>query len=117
MKTQDVSKKGLKYGDEDEDAAERKELNAQNIAFGPLLNWLKRELKSQVSDGTSLLFHVPYILLSRSFRYSLALIPAPGSRKLTTSRPHQQTGHLTMYHNSRLYGLVSKYAAYNGCTG
>ena len=53
MKTQDVSKKGLKYGDEDEDAAERKELNAQNIAFGPLLNWLKRELKSQVSDGTS----------------------------------------------------------------
>jgi heat shock protein beta len=52
MKTQDVSKKGLKYGDEDEDAAERKELNAQNIAFGPLLNWLKRELKSQVSDGT-----------------------------------------------------------------
>ena len=53
MKTQDVSKKGLKYGDEDEDAAERKELNAQNIAFGPLLNWLKRELKAQVSDGTS----------------------------------------------------------------
>jgi heat shock protein beta len=63
MKTQDVSKKGLKYGDEDEDAAERKELNAQNIAFGPLLNWLKRELKAQVSDGTSF-FLSPFASLS-----------------------------------------------------
>jgi heat shock protein beta len=54
MKTQDVSKKGLKYGDEDEDAAEKKELNAQNIAFRPLVDWLKRELKAQVSDGQSL---------------------------------------------------------------
>jgi hypothetical protein len=60
MKTQDVSKKGLKYGDEDEDAAERKELNAQNIAFGPLLNWLKRELKAQVSDGTSYSLLLPF---------------------------------------------------------
>ena len=52
MKTQDVSKKGLKYGDEDEDAAERKELNAQNIAFGPLLNWLKRRVVGRsVLDG------------------------------------------------------------------
>jgi len=53
MKTQDVSKKGLKYGDEDEDAAERKELNAQNIAFRPLIDWLRVELKGQVSDGQS----------------------------------------------------------------
>ena len=51
MKTQDVSKKGLKYGDEDEDEAERKELNAQNIAFRPLLEWLKSDLAGQVSDG------------------------------------------------------------------
>jgi heat shock protein beta len=51
MKTQDVSKKGLQYGDEDEDAAERKELNAQNIAFRPLIDWLRVELKGQVSDG------------------------------------------------------------------
>jgi hypothetical protein len=116
MKTQDVSKKGLKYGDEDEDAAERKELKAQNIAFGPLLNWLKRELKSQVSDGTFILFPVPYFLLSPLLPFPFALVHAPRS-KLTTSRPHQQTGHFTMYHHSRFYGLVSKYAAYHGCSG
>lgn len=51
MKTQDVSKKGLKYGDEDEDEAERKELNAQNIAFRPLIDWLRTELIGQISDG------------------------------------------------------------------
>lgn len=53
MKTQDVSKKGLKYGDEDEDEAERKELNAQNIAFRPLIDWLRTELIGQISDGES----------------------------------------------------------------
>ena len=53
MKTQDVSKKGLKYGDEDEDEAERKELNAQNIAFRPLIDWLRTELIGQISDGGS----------------------------------------------------------------
>lgn len=51
MKTQDVSKKGLKYGDEDEDEAEKKELEAQKIAFAPLIDWLKKELKSDISDG------------------------------------------------------------------
>ncbi|TYJ54717.1 hypothetical protein B9479_004657 [Cryptococcus floricola] len=50
MKTQDVSKKGLKYGDEDEDEAEKKELKAQKITFGILINWLKKELKGQVND-------------------------------------------------------------------
>ncbi|ORY34940.1 putative cation-transporting ATPase [Naematelia encephala] len=50
MTTQDVSKKGLKYGDEDEDEAEKKELAAQNIAFRPLLDWLKKDLTGQVSD-------------------------------------------------------------------
>ncbi|KAI9632990.1 putative cation-transporting ATPase [Dioszegia hungarica] len=50
MKTQDVSKKGLKYGDEDEDEAEKKELEAQKIAFAPLIEWLKKELKSDISD-------------------------------------------------------------------
>ncbi len=50
MTTQDVSKKGLKYGDEDEDEAEKKELAAQKIAFGPLIDWLKKDLAGQVSD-------------------------------------------------------------------
>lgn len=87
MKTQDVSKKGLKYGDEDEDAAERKELNAQNIAFGPLLNWLKRELKGQVSDGEC------SSLLTQSQRLSHPMITSslairPRRTELTASGPH-----------------------------
>lgn len=53
MTTQDVSKKGLKFGDEDEDEAEKKELEAQKIAFAPLLNWLKKDLGSQIADGQS----------------------------------------------------------------
>jgi heat shock protein beta len=48
---QDVSKKGLKFGDEDEDEAEKKELAAQKIAFAPLLKWLKASLGNQISDG------------------------------------------------------------------
>jgi heat shock protein beta len=95
MKTQDVSKKGLKYGDEDEDAAERKELNAQNIAFGPLLNWLKRELAGQVNDGESL-YH---------------------KCGTDNSRIDQSTRHLTLYDHRRLDGLVSKYATNHGCSG
>ena len=50
MTTQDVSKKGLKYGDEDENEQEKKELEAQKIAFSPLINWLKKELAGQISD-------------------------------------------------------------------
>jgi heat shock protein beta len=53
MQTQDVSKKGLKYGDEDEHEAEKKELDAQKVAFAPLIDWLKNELSGQISDGTS----------------------------------------------------------------
>lgn len=53
MQTQDVSKKGLKYGDEDEDEAEKKELAAQKIAFAPLTDWLKKVFTGQVSDGAS----------------------------------------------------------------
>ena len=51
MTTQDVSKKGLKYGDEDENETEKKELEAQKIAFAPLINWLKKDLAGQISDG------------------------------------------------------------------
>jgi heat shock protein beta len=55
MTTQDVSKKGLKYGDEADDEAE---FEAQKKAFKPLLEWLKTELAGRVSDGTvSLLLH------------------------------------------------------------
>lgn len=50
MRTQDVSKKGLKYGDENEHEAEKKELEAQKIAFKPLVDWLKKDLKGQISD-------------------------------------------------------------------
>ncbi|WWC65635.1 uncharacterized protein I303_108255 [Kwoniella dejecticola CBS 10117] len=52
MTTQDVSKKGLKFGDEDEHEAEKKELEAQKIAFRPLIDWLKKDLAGQVSDVT-----------------------------------------------------------------
>jgi heat shock protein beta len=48
---QDVSKKGLKYGDEDEHEAEKAELAAQNKAFAPLLRWLKSQFEGIVADG------------------------------------------------------------------
>lgn len=48
--TQDVAKKGLIYGDEEEDAAEQRELEAQKIAFRPLTEWLKLTFAGQVSD-------------------------------------------------------------------
>ncbi|KAK8849475.1 hypothetical protein IAR55_004808 [Kwoniella newhampshirensis] len=50
MTTHDVSKKGLKYGDEDEHEAEKKELEAQKVAFKPLTDWLKKDLTGQISD-------------------------------------------------------------------
>jgi heat shock protein beta len=50
MAPQDVAKKGLKYGDEEEDAAEQRELEAQTVAFKPLIEWLKITFKGQVSD-------------------------------------------------------------------
>jgi heat shock protein beta len=48
---QDVSKKGLKYGDEDEHEAEKAEVAAQNKAFAPLLKWLKSQFEGNVADG------------------------------------------------------------------
>jgi heat shock protein beta len=51
MVTQDVSKKGLKYGDEGDDEAEKKEFAAQKVAFAPLLDWLKKDLGGLISDG------------------------------------------------------------------
>jgi len=50
MKVQDVAKKGLMYGDEEEDAAEQRELAQQKIAFKPLTEWLKNAFAGQVSD-------------------------------------------------------------------
>lgn len=47
---QDVSKKGLKYGDEDEHEAEKAELAAQEAAFKPLIQWLRKQFKTVVSD-------------------------------------------------------------------
>lgn len=51
MRTQDVSKKGLQFGDEGEDAAEQAELAEQQVTFKPLLVWLKKELGSSINDG------------------------------------------------------------------
>ncbi len=51
MKVQDVSKKGLKFGDEEEDASEAAEFEASKKAFAPLIQWLKKELEGRVSDG------------------------------------------------------------------
>lgn len=50
LKTQDVAKQGLKYGDEEEDEAERKELEAQKKTFKPLTEWLKKQFKEEVSE-------------------------------------------------------------------
>lgn len=54
LKLQDVAKKGLKYGDEDEDAQEKAELEMQKKAYRPLLEWLKKELQGQIGDGSSI---------------------------------------------------------------
>lgn len=89
MTAQDVSKKGLKFGDEDEDEAEKRELEAQKIAFAPLTKWLKANLGSQISDGMQSLDHA-----IRS--------------ELTNSCPDQSTCHIAMYHRGR-------YVTHNTC--
>lgn len=86
MKTQDVSKKGLKYGDEDEDEAERKELNAHNIAFRPLIDWLRTELIGQISDGE---WNQLTVVLSGDYAAD------------RSSRLDQSTRDLAMYHHRR----------------
>ncbi|KAJ9107871.1 hypothetical protein QFC19_002777 [Naganishia cerealis] len=58
LKLQDVAKKGFKYGDEDEDAQEKAELEMQKKAFSPLIEWLKKELRGPISDG-KYTFNVP----------------------------------------------------------
>lgn len=55
MQVQDVSNRGLKFGDEEEDAAETAEFEASKKAFAPLLSWLKSQLTSRVSDGASIM--------------------------------------------------------------
>jgi heat shock protein beta len=88
MTAQDVSKKGLKYGDEDEDEAEKRELEAQKVAFGPLLRWLKANLGAQISDGRR-----TFPLQSQRAEYQLSsqtglsLRLAPLSSVSRTSRP------------------------------
>ncbi|ORX37938.1 Hsp90 protein-domain-containing protein [Kockovaella imperatae] len=72
MTVQDVSKKGLKYGDEEENEAEKKELEGQKIAFSPLINWLKKELAGQISDVvvTNRLVTSPCTIVVDSFGWS-----------------------------------------------
>lgn len=99
MTTQDVSKKGLKYGDEDEDEAEKKELEAQKVAFRPLTDWLKKELAGQVGDGkftacsalmelihivvlTNRLVTSPCTIVVGEYAPSLDAVDADGSRRL-----------------------------------
>lgn len=65
MRTQDVSKKGLKYGDENEHETEKKELEAQKIAFKPLVDWLKKDLKGQISDGKYMALSRPSFVADR----------------------------------------------------
>ncbi|GMK55180.1 hypothetical protein CspeluHIS016_0202360 [Cutaneotrichosporon spelunceum] len=50
MRTQDVAKKGLIYGDEEADEVERRELAASEIAYRPLLEWFKKEFAPRVAD-------------------------------------------------------------------
>lgn len=85
MKTQDVSKKGLKYGDEDEDEVEKKELAAQKVAYAPLIEWLKKDLKGQISDGTS----VPSVIWRK------------WARSNESSDLDESAGHFAVYHRCR----------------
>lgn len=63
LKLQDVAKKGLKYGDEDEDAQEKAELEMQKKAFKPLLDWLKKQLQGQIGDGMSYRYFESHVLI------------------------------------------------------
>ncbi|KAH8090583.1 putative cation-transporting ATPase [Filobasidium floriforme] len=69
---QDVSKKGLKYGDEDEHEAEKAELAAQNKAFAPLLKWLKSQFEGIVADVvlTNRLVSSPCAIVADNFGWS-----------------------------------------------
>ncbi|RXK36361.1 cation-transporting ATPase [Tremella mesenterica] len=90
MKTQDVSKKGLKYGDEDEDEAEKRELESQKIAFAPLLNWLKTELSGQISDAvvlTNRLVSSPCTIVVDSYGWSANMQRIMASQAETESDP------------------------------
>lgn len=61
MRLQDVSKQGLKFGDEDEDDEEKEEYEMQTRMYQPLIVWLKRVLEGRVSDGErSALTHIWY---------------------------------------------------------
>ena len=53
MPFQDVAKAGLKFGDEELDAEEKREQISLTEKFQPLLKWLRNETKSVVRDGTS----------------------------------------------------------------
>jgi len=85
---QDVSKKGLKYGDEDEHEAERAELAAQNKAFAPLLKWLKAQFEGMVADGTAVIS-----FLTQSNRLIVLHL---------YSRPHQPSSVIAMRNRCRL---------------
>ncbi|PLW24357.1 hypothetical protein PCASD_06561 [Puccinia coronata f. sp. avenae] len=50
MKFQDVAKKGLEMGDEDEDVDEKEALKNFKTQFEPLSKWMKKELEEFVSD-------------------------------------------------------------------
>ena len=75
-----MSKKGLKYGDEDEHEAERAELAAQQKAFAPLLKWLNNQFKGTVGDGMSGASSMSRMKLS----------------SLNRSRAHEPTGIVTL---------------------
>lgn len=50
MKAQDVAKKGLEYGDEELDKAEKAELAEAKEEFEPLTDWLKEHFKGQIAE-------------------------------------------------------------------
>lgn len=50
LKFQDVAKKGLKMGDEDEDELEKQELESFKTQFEPLSKWIQKQLDEFVSD-------------------------------------------------------------------
>ncbi|KAI9617571.1 hypothetical protein H4Q26_012869 [Puccinia striiformis f. sp. tritici PST-130] len=50
MKFQDVAKKGLEMGDEDEEGDEKEALKSYKTQFEPLSKWVKEELAEFVSD-------------------------------------------------------------------
>jgi heat shock protein beta len=51
LQFQDTAKKGLKFGDEDSNEAEKQEEEEHKVEFAPLISYLKNQTEEFVRDG------------------------------------------------------------------